>query len=497
MTLTELDLAAWSNALDRLSSRDYAHDPVAWARDKLGVFPWSKQAEVMRATAENRLVTVQSAHGVGKTRLASWMVLWFIATRPTRTTKVVTSAPTAHQVRAVLWEYIRQGHEQAKMPGYVTQGMVPELKIDGHLVAYGRKPSDHQKSSFQGSHADHMLIVLDEAGGIPKWLWDAADSLMTSENDQHLLAIGNPDDNASHFFTVCTTEPRWTRFRISAFDSPAYTGEDVPEDVRANVVGPVYVDDKIERWGTSSPLYKVKVEGEFVDGDDGLIPLSWVRAANRRWEEWNEHPRRDSEQPAGRRVFGVDVARYGDDKTAIATRQGDVVMKVETFAKLDTTQTTGLVQARLTVPLSSSVVDVIGVGAGVVDQLRRSGHSVRAFNGSERTKRRDASGAWTFPNVRCAAWYSLRELLDPALDARLALPPDDDLTADLIAPRYEPHAGAQLWVESKDDVKKRLGRSPDSGDAVAMACWQEPPSRTPDVVLKPVSYANSGGGWRR
>jgi hypothetical protein len=463
---------AWEHALGRIAAADYRHDPVAWARDKLGVHPWSKQADIMRAVANNRLVAVQSAHGVGKTRLASWLVLWFIDTHP-GDTKVVTSAPTSHQVRSVLWQYIRQGHNLAELSGYVTQGQVPEWKIAGDIVGFGRKPADYQQSAFQGSHADNLLVVLDEAGGIPKWLWDASDSLMTGEENQHLLAIGNPDDNSSHFHKVCTTEPLWTRFKISAFDAPAYTNEDVPDEVRKAVVGPAYVEDKRARWGEQSPLWKVKVEGEFVDAEDGLIPLSWVRAANARWHAW-----RDSGSPevGGRRIIGVDVARYGEDATVLALREGDVIRELQVHHKLDTTQTTALVEAQLDFPASRAVVDVIGVGAGVVDQLRSRGRPVEAFNASQRTNRRDVTGSWKFPSVRSAAWWNLRELLDPARGATLALPDDDDLAAELTAPKWRIGTGNTLVVEAKDDMKKRLGRSPDRADAVCMACWTNPTS---------------------
>jgi hypothetical protein len=472
--MVDLLPAAWDRALTRLERPDYSRDPVAWARDMLGEHVWSKQAEVMRAVQDNRLVTVQSAHGVGKSHLASRLAAWFLDVNPLDKTMVITTAPTAHQVSAVLWRYIRQAHEKAGLRGYITQGQVPEWKVDGNIVAFGRRPADHQQSAFQGFHADHMLIILDEAGGIPKWLWDAADSMMTGDGNQHLLAIGNPDDNSSHFQRVCTREPNWTRFRISAFDAPAYTNEPLPpehEGLRSTLVNQVYVDDKRDRWGEQSPLYRVKVLGEFVDAEDGLIPLSWVRAANQRWHAWSDAGAREV---GGRRIIAVDVARYGEDATVLALREGDVIRELQVHHKLDTTQTTSLVEAQLDFPASRAVVDVIGVGAGVVDQLRARRRPVEAFNASAGTKRRDVTGSWRFPNTRSAAWWNLRELLDPSRGATLALPEDDDLTAELTAPKWRIGVGNTLVVEPKDDMKKRLGRSPDRADAVVMACWTNP-----------------------
>lgn len=489
VALDPADLRAMQAAIEMLAreerDRRYADDPVAWVRDVLGEHAWSMQADIMRAVVGCPLVAVQSCHGSGKSHLASRVILWFLATRPLGETFVVTTAPSSAQVRAILWRYIRQGHERAGMPGKVHQ--TAEYKIDGELVAYGRKPADYSQSAFQGIHARHLLVVLDEAGGIPKALWDAADSLATGA-DSHILAIGNPDDNSSHFARVCQTEPGWRVFKISAFDTPNLTGEDVPQALREVLVTREWVEDKRRRWGEHNPLYVAKVLGEWADSDDGLIPLSWVRAAHARWHAWHDaNEDRKARglgpvEPPGRRIYGVDVARFGTDHTAIATRQGHVVMRIEKWPKLDTTQVTGVVQARLRGhPQSHAVVDVVGVGAGVVDQLRRARASVSAFNGAKATRRRDSTGEWRFSNLRSASWWNLRELLDPALDAQLALPEDDDLTADLVTPKWEPRAGGIIVVESKDDIKQRLDRSPDAGDAVAMSCWSDTPERESEL----------------
>src|SRR5690606_22532435 len=171
-----------------------------------------------------------------------------------------------------------------------------------------------------------------------------ADSLATGA-DSHLLAIGNPDDNASHFAHVCQHEPGWHVFKISAYDTPNLTGEieqvpkDRREELREVLVTRDWVEDKRLRWGEHNPLYIAKVLGEWADSDDGLIPLSWVRAAHARWHTWNDASEDRKArglgpvEPHGRRILGVDVARYGTDQTCIATRQGHVVMRIEKWPK--------------------------------------------------------------------------------------------------------------------------------------------------------------------
>lgn len=449
----------------------WAADPVAWVTERLGEHPWSAQANIMRSVAENPLTAVQSSHGVGKSWVASRLVAWALDTSPPGSTFVVTTAPRWDQVLGVVWRYIARIHKDAGLVGHVSQ--VAQWKIDGELVGFGRKPADTDETGFQGFHAERVLVVIDEAGGVPAQIWNAVDSLVTTDASR-VLAIGNPDSVSSHFHRVCTTEPGWNRIKISAFDSPAFTGEPVPPEAEKTLVSKAWVADKALRWGERSPLYRIKVEGQFVTDDaNALIPMAWVLEAQKRWHTWNDSPTR--EQPAGRRVFGVDVALGGEDLTCIATRQGDVVMDVETWAQLNTIEIANIVSGKLAAHgLFTSVIDAIGVGAGVLDVLRHRGCNAVPFVASRSAGNlRDATGTQRFPNLRSAAWWHLRELLDPALGASLALPDDDDLVADLTTPRWEPVTGGKILVEQKDSVRARIGRSTDRGDAVVMACWVE------------------------
>lgn len=463
------DLKARKSELDRAAQAQYLQDPAGWARDRLGVHLWSKQREIAASVVTNRRTAVRSAHGVGKSFTAAVLALWWIDVHPPGTAMVVSTAPSHEQVHAVLWEEIRRLHARGGLPGEV-QRSDRWLDEQGRLVGLGRRPPDHAESAFQGIHRQFVLCLLDEAGGIPAWLWTAGEAITTGV-DCRMVAIGNPDDNSSEFARVCLRDPGWHAIRISAYDSPNLTGEQVPEGIAKVLISREWVDDKRARWGETNPLFLAKVLGEFADSEDGLVPLSWVTAAQQRWRAWD-----DSGQPPqpGRLVLGVDVARYGEDKTCIAHRYGDVIAALDRYSKMDTTQTTSLVRSALhRQPKAVAVVDVIGVGAGVVDQLRAAKLPVSAFNASAGTRRRDSTGSWRFRNLRSASWWNIRELLDPALNASVALPVDDELAAELTVPTWAPAAGSVLNVEDKDSVRKRLGRSTDSADAVAMAMWQE------------------------
>lgn len=494
--MTAGDLAAWTSALTQIErdgrAERWRNDPVLWVRERLGEHPWSKQADILRSVAENPLTAVQSGHGVGKSWVASRLIAWAIETSEPGTTFCVTTATNWAQVKVVLWRYLGQLHAQHGLRGIVNQNC--EWKIGPEIVAFGRKPADHDDSGFQGVHAERVVVVIDEAGGVPTQLWHAVDSLVTTDASR-VLAIGNPTSVSSHFHKVCTTEPGWKRLRISALDSPNFTNEQIPDSAAAGLVSQAWVTDKALRWGADSALYQVKVEGQFADDDENaLIPATWIYEAWKRWDTWNDNPLRDSHQPPGRRIFGVDVGHLGEDRTVIATRQGHVIMSVEAWSKRDTVAVTGLIEARLDAAVQGlAVVDGIGIGAGCVDLLRAHGKNVQPFIASAGTKRRDSTGTQGFPNVRSASWWHLRECLDPALGATLALPPDEALLEDLTTPRWEPVTGGKIRIEAKDDIRKRLGRSTDYGDAVAMAMWVDAVQRDrPDGPrLRPVPYIDT------
>jgi hypothetical protein len=243
-------------------------------------------------------------------------------------------------------------------------------------------------------------------------------------------------------------------------------------------------------FGEDNAYFKAKVLGEFADAGDGLIPLSWVEAAVRRW-----HDRVGGDDPhrglVGRCIFGVDVARFGKDATAIATRRGAVCFGVDTHQGKDNVEVATMVEGMLaSEPGSIAIVDVDGLGSGVVDILRHRRRAVHAFSGGEGTRRRTRDGKQRFARVRTAAWYHLRELLNPALGASVALPDDQLLIRELVAIRWpENPTNNILQIERKDQVRKRLQRSTDRADAVVMAFWLDaPPERElPQSGIAPVA----------
>jgi hypothetical protein len=444
----------------------------------------------------------------------------FIDSHPVGSAFVVTTAPTSAQVESVLWRELQRVHTLAKLRGRLTRAGYPQWRIGDELVAFGRRPTE--VASFQGIHERFILIVLEEADGIPEALWIAADTLASSGN-AHVLAIGNPDGADTHFAKICRPDSGWNVLHIDGLTTPNFTKKAVesvqldgkpfpdlarymkdhgipyaddsvayvPQQIRAEwrevLLNPVWVAERMQRWGIrrftdedgtvrwrESALWHSKVRGRAPEeGSEGLIPLSWVEAAIRRWRDWEAA---GSPKMPGRVIYGCDVADSGVDETVMPIRRGPVIETLNRIGVQDTATTATRLEGRLrTVANSIACVDSCGIGVGVYNRLRELRLPVIPFNGaSSADGMRDRTGEFTFANKRSAAYWQLRELLDPVNGPNtLCLPPDDDLITDLTVPTWKVKTGAVIAVEPKEHVVKRLRRSPDCGDAVVMTMWPD------------------------
>lgn len=387
-------------------------------------------------------------------RIASRIAAWFVDVFADEDPFVVSTAPTYAQVHGILWEEIRNAAKKAAANGNPLPGRVlgsDQWKLaDGTLAGWGRKPADTDQHGFQGVHHRHMLVIIDEACGVPRQLWTAVEAITTGENVS-ILALGNPDDPNTEFGDVCKPGSGWNVIGISAFDTPNLTGEVIPDELRPVMLDPAWVEDK-KRWGVESPRYVSKVLGEFPDiGTDTLISPALIEAAQQR-----------ALVAEGRGILGVDVARYGMDRTVIYLRRGPVVRLVGEHSKLATTETTGQVIAAQRATGADEIrVDGVGVGAGVVDQLSEQGFGVLDMQAGAAARDRER-----FLNARAEWAWGLRTRLE---DGDLDLDPaDDELAAQLGSIKYRYNSRGQVVIESKDDMRKRGLPSPDRADAAIL-----------------------------
>lgn len=476
ISLSQADRAAFVAAFQGIAGETehedqaklWLQDPAAWVADRLGEHIWSRQIEIAASVRDNRLTAVQSCHGAGKSYLASRLTAWWLDVHPWGEARVVTTAPTGDQVRAILWTEINAAAVKAAALGRPFVGRINETdwKHGKQLIAFGRKPADYNQHAFQGIHAKFVLVILDEACGVNKQFWTAANSIATGEHCR-ILAIGNPDDPGSHFARVCTSE-RWNTIRISAFDTPNFTDEPVPDDLLPMLVGKDFVEDIASEFGVESPTYQSKVLGEFPsDAEDGVVRLSAVRSCS------SPEPSTRVEGELTPVELGVDLGAGGDE-TCIRERRGVLVGREWRTRTRDSMQVVGkVVEAIRDTGATAVKVDVIGIGWGVVGRLKelrdQGVHSalVHGVNVSEKSTRPDR-----FPRLRSQIWWEVGRLLSETNGWDFSHLDEQDrerLVSQLTAPKYSMDSSGRIVVESKAETIKRLGRSPDNADALLLA----------------------------
>lgn len=430
------------------------HDPAWFLIEVLGVpYLTDQQREVVESVKANRRTCVTAGNGVGKTWLAARLALWFLYSNPG--SKVVTTAPTWHQVENLLWRELRAAHQRARLPLGGSPNLT-SLSLSDEWYAVGLSTNDPTR--FQGTHAPRVMVVFDEATGVATGIWEAAEGLAVGPHDR-FLAIGNPTDPTSEFKRK-DDSGMWRVIRLNCEEHPNVTSGSI---VVPGAVTKEWIDEKlIEYGGRETSLYRARVRGVWPEeGDDTLIPLRLVEEATARWKE-----------PGKAIVIGCDVARFGQDETVIFTvdEAGNVSAPTIRHGQ-DLMATAGSLVAMADGAAKECpiAVDDSGLGGGVTDRLRELGKPVvPCLAGSAAREDRK------FVNARAEMWWGLREALQ---SGDLSLPDDRKLAADLTNVKFSYDSRGRIKLEAKDEIKKRIGRSPDRGDALAIANW----ARTPRI----------------
>lgn len=420
--------------------------------------PWSIQARIAELVRDNSNVAVPSCFGSGKDWIAARLVAWWVATNGI----AVTTADTYRQVRDILWRELRKAHNRGQLPGAIplveSRWEVPETGA----FAIGIKPEDYNPEGLQGIHGRRVLVVLDEANGISAPLWEATKGLVVNP-ESRILAIGNPHEPQGPFFEACRAST-WTVQHISVFDTPNFTGEPVPEKAASELVSPFWLEQRRAEGLEGTPWWQAKVLGQFPDtASNAVIPLAWVEEARQR-----------PQTPDAREWAGLDVARFGNDDTALIAGNGNGPWEVTIRHGHETMEVAGLGMAYLQARRGTLAVDVIGVGAGVYDRIReqRPPGAVLDVNvGAAPDHDPDL-----LANLRAQLWWDARNALDPRSPDPLSLQRLDEpayqrLRAELTAPVYRMTSGGKVQVESKDEMKARGLPSPDLADAFCLALY--------------------------
>ena len=427
-------------------------DPVYFLREILGVDPWEKQEEIIESVRDNDNTAVASGHGVGKTFISACTTLWFLVTHDQ--SRVITTAPTNRQVESILWAEIWNLYKNARVP-LGGRLLKTSLNIEEKWFALGLSTDDPDR--FQGHHAENLLLVMDEAPGIDPKIYEAAQGILTTRGAKSLL-IGNPTSSSGPFFD-CFSNKLWKTFHISCYDSPAIAE---PEKY-PTLTTMKWIEERKAEWGEQSPMFQSRVLGEFpVEGEDTLIPLNWCEKAVQRWYK-NKDVKRVTEH-----VFlGLDVARYGTNKTVLTDYLPPRVREIKIIQKKSTTDAVNLViQSAIVIgaKLQQVTTDDTGVGGGVTDRLRELNYPVIPLNFSQKP-----ADPMHFRYIRDEIYWHLRELFR---SDEIEIPPNDDLIAQLSAIKYTVNArSGKIEIETKDDMKKRGMKSPDEADSLAIAVY--------------------------
>lgn len=528
----------------------YEGKPVDFITQGLGENIWSRQREICQSLVDHQRTAVAACHAPGKSHLSGRIVAWWMATHAPGTALAITIAPTHRQVRNIIWPHIRRCHYLAKLPGEV---LTQTWKLGGDVIAYGFSPSPYDEAATQGIHAPNLLIVVDEAGGIGEIVGQALEALMTGGNTRLLLLGNPPTDQEDSWFERCYESPLYNSIRISAYDTPAFTGEEVglcktcPPQVgdhliTKHLVDKKWVDDVISEFGADSPFVIARVDAKFPRSTaNKAIPYSWCEQASE-----NDHPLE------GNHIrLGVDIAADGGDEFVIAQVDGwvaSVLHKSSGKINENPVDVAKVVLDHLKAAGAKHVergigetpvrvkIDAIGVGWGVTGLLKRWVDEGLAdvewvdIDGIDRITKPEIIGVNVaetamdpkkFHNTRAELWWNGRSLLQPKTgdplvdesvmqalrdelgeDADLIPPPtlhvqdvrlevDRRCLSQMAGPKYKSDSAGRIQIETKDAMRRRGIASPDRAEAVLLALYEPPSNAAPKVAPIGMGQSNT------
>lgn len=383
-------------------------------------------------------LAVASGHGIGKSALVAWIIGWFMSTRDHP--QIVVTANTETQLLTKTWRTLSRWHKKM---------------INGHWFAWTATKFAYEKSAedwyaaatpwsennpdaFAGTHDRHVLVIFDEASNIHDVIWEKIDGAMSTRGAMW-ICFGNPTRNVGRFYDCFHKYKKWWITR--QIDSRTAKHADKK-----------WVERFIEQFGLDADRSKVQILGQFPKtATRQLISSDAVeKAMNFEATGWEYLPK----------VFGVDVARFGENSSAVCPRQGRKCHEIEALPKQDLMQTAHHVATRIKAEMPlQTFVDGSGIGAGVVDRLRQLNFSVVDVNGG------NSSLDPRFLNKRAEMWWLLKEWIEAG---ECELPNDARLKEELTCVCYDFTDKGRIRLDRKSDIMEQYGFSPDRADALAL-----------------------------
>lgn len=446
---------------------EYRKNPVVFAREVLKFTPDEWQRKSLMDLAGNSKVAIKSGQGVGKTGMEAVALLWFLTCFPYP--RVVATAPTKQQLHDVLWSEVAKWQEQSPLLREILKWTKTHIYMIGYEKRWFAAARTATKSeNMQGFHEKNMLFIVDEASGVADPIMEAILGTLSGENNK-LLLCGNPTRTSGTFFEAFNTDrAMYQCYTVSSIDSPRTNKQNI--------------ESLIRKYGADSNVVRVRVFGEFPkQEDDVFIMLSLIEHCGSRIYELPE----DKGMPYI--MFGVDVARFGDDETVIyRNTKGKLKLAVHRKGQ-DLMATVGDIvsqykkvirefpdyQGRIYVN-----IDDTGLGGGVTDRLKevkREQQLHRLFivpiNAAEKIETDTKEGkeaAEYYNNLTTHMWAVLRELMERK---QIEIEEEADTFAQLSIRKYFMASNGKIELESKKEMKKRGVSSPDRADATALSVY--------------------------
>jgi hypothetical protein len=446
----------------------YYNDPFQWVNDFVTISLADYHLDALKMIKDGcNKIAIFGPHGLGKSVFAALLILWAGSVSPD--CKVITTASAWRQLEAYLWPEVHKWYGKVDWKKVERAGgnLAPRLltlECNFSVQSKAFAVASDNPLTIEGAHAKRIVYIFDEAKAIPAGIWESADGAFSTPGDHLQVALSTPGDTSGVFYSICSRQKGYEKWKVRHVT--------LREAIRAGRVTLEWAREKREAWGKDSIAYQTRVLGIFAtDSPEAIIPFSWVELAVNRWKDWKEK----GSPLNGKLVIGADTAGQGVDKTSFFYRVGKIGTRIERYKKSRPMELAGKLKNALG-PKGLLNIDVsYGEGAGTANRLQEFdgfASRINPVNFSARTEKTDRTGIITFINVRALMWWNMREMLDPENDELIALPDDELLIGDLVAVRRLPlRSDGKLQIESKDDIRKRLGRSTDDGDSCCLAFY--------------------------
>lgn len=483
--------------------KSWREDWNKFIREALGVTLDEEQQAIVAAVQTNKRVSVRSGTARGKDFVAACIAVSFLYLTPrwnkrgelVENTKVALTAPTDRQVKNIMMPEISRLFNKAKKRGFVLPGRLTayDIRTDNEeWFLTGFKADEHNHEAWSGFHAVNTMFIVTEATGISDDTFAAIEGNL--QGNSRIVLVFNPNTVVG-YAARSQKSARWTRFCLNSLTAPNVVQHKL---LYPGQVDYDWVKDKLENWCTRitadevqaemddfefegqwyrpEDLFRKKVLGQFPKvSDDILIPAQWLELAHQRWEQVNgREPLRQEI-----RMLGVDVAGMGRDCTCFVERKGAWVSEFRAHnsgGSADHMKIAGQIAAYRRRQIEAYVsIDTIGEGAGVysrcieVDEKDyiiscKYSEAAKGHNGKPLT---DVTGQYEFINMRAYLFWCVRDWLNPKNDTGAMLPPDTQFDEEATEIKWSFRSDGRIFIEPKEDIKERLGRSPDKFDALA------------------------------